>query len=213
MKIGIGIDTGGTYTDAVAYDFEAGKVLAKGKALTTKQNLTIGIGEAIDSLPKEQVEAAKIVALSTTLATNACVEGKGGRAKLILIGASERLLDWIGADEKYGLEKENILCIDIDKEKLGPEEIEIKIDEALEEAHEWLADADALSIAEVDSMKNGAAGEKTGKREAGEFRRANHMRKRPCEGAQRNGEGSNGAAQCTAAARHKRVPWGCERSA
>ncbi len=163
MKIGIGIDTGGTYTDAVAYDFEAGKVLAKGKALTTKQNLTIGIGEAIDSLPKEQVEAATIVALSTTLATNACVEGKGGRAKLILIGASERLLDWIGADEKYGLEKENILCIDIDKEALGEDETASKIDEALEAAHEWLADADALSIAEVDSMRNGAAGEKRAK--------------------------------------------------
>ena len=163
MKIGIGIDTGGTYTDAVAYDFDTGKVLAKGKALTTKQNLTIGIGEAIDSLPKEQVEAAQIAALSTTLATNACVEGKGGRAKLVLIGASERLLDWIGADDKYGLKKENILCIDIDKEALSEQEAQEKIDRALEDAHEWLADADALSVAEVDSMKNGAAGEKRAK--------------------------------------------------
>ena len=31
MRIGIGIDTGGTYTDAVACDFEERKVLAKGK--------------------------------------------------------------------------------------------------------------------------------------------------------------------------------------
>ena len=33
MKIGIGIDTGGTYTDAVLYDFHSKTVLAKAKAL------------------------------------------------------------------------------------------------------------------------------------------------------------------------------------
>ena len=32
-RIGIGIDTGGTYTDAVAYDFDARTVLATAKAL------------------------------------------------------------------------------------------------------------------------------------------------------------------------------------
>ena len=36
MKIGIGIDTGGTCTDAVAYDFDSGTLLGKGKALTTR---------------------------------------------------------------------------------------------------------------------------------------------------------------------------------
>ena len=163
MKIGIGIDTGGTYTDAVAYDFETGRVLAKGKALTTKENLTNGIGEAIDSLPVQFIKEARIVALSTTLATNACVEGKGGRAKLVLIGASERLLDWIGSDEKYGLRKEDILCIDIDKHKLSTQEAGQLIEKALCESDEWLSDADALSIAEVDSAKNGAAGEKLAK--------------------------------------------------
>ena len=34
MRIGIGIDTGGTCTDAVAYDYDTNTVLAKGKALT-----------------------------------------------------------------------------------------------------------------------------------------------------------------------------------
>ena len=31
MKLGLGIDTGGTCTDAVIYDFETKTVLAKGK--------------------------------------------------------------------------------------------------------------------------------------------------------------------------------------
>ena len=74
MRIGIRIDTGGTCTDAVAYDYDTNTLLAKGKALTTKENLAVGISNALDKLPAEYVRNANIVALSTTLATNACVE-------------------------------------------------------------------------------------------------------------------------------------------
>ena len=90
--IGIGIDTGGTCTDAVIYDFDRGEVLAAGKALTTKQNLEIGIANALDTLPPELVEKAEGVALSTTLATNASLENKGARAKLLLIGFQGALM-------------------------------------------------------------------------------------------------------------------------
>ncbi|MDR0839216.1 MAG: hydantoinase/oxoprolinase family protein, partial [Oscillospiraceae bacterium] len=83
MKIGIGIDTGGTYTDAVAYDFESETLLAKGKALTTRENLSVGIGQALDMLPPELIRGALLVSLSTTLATNAVLEDKGGRAKML----------------------------------------------------------------------------------------------------------------------------------
>ena len=88
MAIGIGIDTGGTYTDAVVYDFETKAVLAKGKSPTTTQDLAQGIGGALDTLPRGLLERAELVALSTTLATNACVEGKGGRARLVLMGTT-----------------------------------------------------------------------------------------------------------------------------
>ena len=37
MRLGIGIDTGGTYTDAVIYDFESGSIVGTAKALTTKE--------------------------------------------------------------------------------------------------------------------------------------------------------------------------------
>ena len=50
MKLGIGIDTGGTYTDAVVYDFENKTILSSAKALTTKNDLTVGILNAIDGL-------------------------------------------------------------------------------------------------------------------------------------------------------------------
>ena len=89
---GIGIDTGGTCTDAVIYDFETKAILAAGKTLTTKENLEIGIANALDQLPEDLLAQAESLALSTTLATNACVENKGCRAKLLIIGTSPDII-------------------------------------------------------------------------------------------------------------------------
>ena len=86
--LGIGIDTGGTYTDAVVYNMETKEILCSGKALTTKSRLETGIMEALDMLDPEAVKKAELLALSTTLATNACLEDKGGRAKLLMIGVN-----------------------------------------------------------------------------------------------------------------------------
>ena len=44
MSLVIGLDTGGTYTDAALLNVEDGTVLATGKALTTRDDLSIGIG-------------------------------------------------------------------------------------------------------------------------------------------------------------------------
>ena len=88
MHLSLGIDTGGTYTDAVLYHDERG-VIAKAKALTTRHDLAIGIAGAVGSvLASAGVPAADIalVSLSTTLATNALVEGRGGRVALVFIG-------------------------------------------------------------------------------------------------------------------------------
>ena len=70
MKLGIGIDTGGTCTDAVLYDYENRKVLTSAKALTTRRDLSIGIRNALNRLPSDLVRQAQTLALSTTLATN-----------------------------------------------------------------------------------------------------------------------------------------------
>ena len=66
MKLGIGIDTGGTCTDAVLYDYENRKVLASAKALTTRRDLSIGIRNALNRLPSDLVRQAQTLALSTT---------------------------------------------------------------------------------------------------------------------------------------------------
>lgn len=85
MAIALGIDTGGTYTDGVIVEFSKQKVVDKAKARTTRENLTIGIGKCIERLTFDKDEI-KMIALSTTLATNAIVEGRGGRVGVILIG-------------------------------------------------------------------------------------------------------------------------------
>ncbi|AET70632.1 N-methylhydantoinase A/acetone carboxylase, beta subunit [Desulfosporosinus orientis DSM 765] len=82
----LGIDTGGTYTDGVILDFKGRTVVKKAKAFTTPQDLTIGIKECIDNLGELNPNEVKMVCLSTTLATNAIVEGRGGKVGLILIG-------------------------------------------------------------------------------------------------------------------------------
>ncbi|MCQ4637859.1 hydantoinase/oxoprolinase family protein [Anaerovorax odorimutans] len=85
MKLKLGIDTGGSYTDAVLVDCDTGEVVSKAKARTTKENLTIGIEEAIDKLGINNTAGIVLVCLSTTLATNAIVEGKGAKVGLITI--------------------------------------------------------------------------------------------------------------------------------
>jgi len=96
MAIALGIDTGGTYTDAVLIEYETDRVLATAKALTTKQDLTIGIRQAIDKVLAQQLGPICLVSLSTTLATNAIVEGKGAPICVLLIGYQGRIrnVDW-----------------------------------------------------------------------------------------------------------------------
>ena len=97
MNISLGIDTGGTYTDAALVNQTTGKVLASAKALTTRDDLSIGIKKAIvaalnakqRSLPQNELN---MVALSTTLATNAIAEGYGGHVCLLLIGYDKKLM-------------------------------------------------------------------------------------------------------------------------
>jgi N-methylhydantoinase A/oxoprolinase/acetone carboxylase beta subunit len=92
MALLLGVDTGGTYTDAVLIRDEE-VVIASAKSLTTRHDLAIGVGAAVRAVLAEAGVAAADVAmasLSTTLATNALVEGQGGRVALIYIGFREK---------------------------------------------------------------------------------------------------------------------------
>ena len=64
MRIGIGIDTGGTYTDGVIYDFDTEQILGTAKSLTTREDLTRGILAVLDQLPRELLLQAEVLALS-----------------------------------------------------------------------------------------------------------------------------------------------------
>ncbi len=97
----IGIDTGGTYTDAVVVNTAKREILASAKSLTTHGNLSLGV---IDAL-KQALEAAdkacagvfkiaevSLVSLSTTLATNALVEGQGSPLAVFLLGFNDAMV-------------------------------------------------------------------------------------------------------------------------
>ena len=89
QKYIIGIDTGGTYTDAALLDTNSGAIVATTKKPTTHYNLSVATGEALAELltttgaTADQIEK---VVLSSTLATNSVVENKGARVAVIVIG-------------------------------------------------------------------------------------------------------------------------------
>lgn len=159
MRIGIGIDTGGTCTDAVIYQMEEKKILAFGKTPTTKGDLSIGIGNALDQLPQNLVKKAELIALSTTLATNACVENKGGRAKLVFFGVNPANVSRVGSE--YGLAlDENLLFVDSETRPNGEIVKYPDWDEFKKNIHSWFDDCDAVGIVEMYARKSGAQLEK-----------------------------------------------------
>jgi N-methylhydantoinase A/oxoprolinase/acetone carboxylase beta subunit len=84
----LGIDTGGTYTDAVLVD-ESHRILASAKCLTTLHDLTAGISHVLEKLPAEPFDDISLVGLSTTLSTNSVVEGRGAPVGVLLPGYRE----------------------------------------------------------------------------------------------------------------------------
>ena len=101
----LGIDTGGTYTDAVLYDEAARAVVATAKSPTTHHDLAIGVCGAIDAVMAMGVidpTAIELVSLSTTLATNALVEGKGRPVAAVIIGFDSDVVERAGLSEALG---------------------------------------------------------------------------------------------------------------
>jgi N-methylhydantoinase A/oxoprolinase/acetone carboxylase beta subunit len=86
MQYSLGIDAGGTYTDAVLIRDTDGAIVDSNKALTTYPDLHPGIKNVIDGLNPEYLKNIKLVSVSTTLSTNTILEGTGFPVALILIG-------------------------------------------------------------------------------------------------------------------------------
>ncbi|MFQ5576703.1 MAG: hydantoinase/oxoprolinase family protein, partial [Anaerolineae bacterium] len=97
----LGIDTGGTYTDGVLLESATRRVVAATKTLTTHHNLSICILQALDALLPADPARVKLVAISTTLATNAIAEGKGRPVALFLLGYDPELVRRFNFDKRF----------------------------------------------------------------------------------------------------------------
>jgi N-methylhydantoinase A/oxoprolinase/acetone carboxylase beta subunit len=102
----LGLDTGGTYTDAVLLA-DGRRVIASAKALTTPWDLAIGIGAALravlDALPPGASRAdVSLLSVSTTLATNAVVENRSSPVCTLLIGFDDGMVERSGIERHGG---------------------------------------------------------------------------------------------------------------
>jgi N-methylhydantoinase A/oxoprolinase/acetone carboxylase beta subunit len=154
MRLALGIDTGGTYTDAVLVDYDTGAVLRGAKALTTKQDLSLGIREAIDRILGNDAQNICLVAISTTLATNAIVEGKGASICLLLLGYDRRLIDDYGF--KADLVTENYVFLPGRHNLAGEEEEPLDLELTRQTILEWKDRVEAFAISGYFGTRNPA---------------------------------------------------------
>ncbi len=94
-RVRIGIDTGGTFTDVVAFDEESGRVVTTKTPSTPADpadGFLAGIDKVLGLLGREDVVVAAI-SHGTTVATNQLLEGKVGRLGFITNAGYEAMLE------------------------------------------------------------------------------------------------------------------------
>ena len=147
--LGLGLDTGGTYTDAVIVDLQTNRVLAKAKARTTHDDLSIGLNEAVEAVldgPRPDGFRFSLVGVSTTLATNSILEGKGGNVGLLGVG-------WT-PDEGCGFGAKRQCFLAGGHDVRGRVQSVLDID-AVEKAIEQMApDVDSIAVSSLFSVYN-----------------------------------------------------------
>lgn len=151
----LGIDTGGTYTDAVLFSREEG-VLASAKALTTKHDLSICVGEAIGAVLENcDVEAdIELVSVSTTLATNAVVEGHGSPICLLLIGQDQKMLERAGL--KTALGQDPVVFLEGGHDAAGDEAAPLDLAAARAAIERYAPNVSAFAVAGLFAVRNPA---------------------------------------------------------
>jgi N-methylhydantoinase A/oxoprolinase/acetone carboxylase beta subunit len=154
----LGIDTGGTYTDAAIIDQSNHQILASAKALTTKGDLAIGVNEAMSlALAKLQNIATseiRLVSVSTTLATNAVVEGHGSAVGIILIGFDTAMVEKTGIAKAFpGMA---ILQVQGGHDHNGDERLPLDVSSIVEFVKLQANNVSAFAIAASFAVRNGA---------------------------------------------------------
>lgn len=158
MPYHIGIDTGGTYTDAVILQPHSHEIIASAKALTTRGHLSIGIIEALEKVfslaPNVAPSDIALVSLSTTLATNALVEGQGAPIAVVLIGFDEIMVE--RTELASAIPNTPIICIAGGHRYDGSEQASLD-ETALRNALDELPHSvQAYAVASVYSVRNPA---------------------------------------------------------
>jgi N-methylhydantoinase A/oxoprolinase/acetone carboxylase beta subunit len=156
-EIWIGVDTGGTYTDAVALDAQR-RVVASAKALTTHWDLSLGLAGAIRAVLGKLPEDARrehitLVSVSTTLATNAVIEKRFSQICTLLIGFDAQMVERSGIKRAGG---GVVVRVRGGHDAIG-EEAE-PLDEAAIDAAvaEFGAQVEAFAVAAMFSVRNPA---------------------------------------------------------
>lgn len=154
-KVRIGIDVGGTFTDAVLIDNDTYEVMAKRKIPTThKEGVAVGIVKIISELMKENnvsPDDVTFIAHGTTQATNALLEGDVANVGIIGMGT--------GMDARSAKNETNVENIElapnkylksnhvfIDSKELSDGIIEKAIEELLEKNSEVIVASGAYSV-------------------------------------------------------------------
>jgi N-methylhydantoinase A/oxoprolinase/acetone carboxylase beta subunit len=143
---GLGIDAGGTYTDAVLLDFATGKVITSCKASTTLPDPSKGIRDALAGIEPALLPKVSMVSLATTFATNAIVENRGAVAGLILVGYDEFPPDIPGETRVLRVQGGHTVTGE-EKNPLDQVAIEKNLDN-------FLSDVEAVAVTAFFSVRN-----------------------------------------------------------
>lgn len=128
MKLRIGIDTGGTFTDICLFDEETRKIAVTKLSSTPDDPSRAILQGIIDILRRENAKPSQInyLAHGTTVATNTLIQHKGARTGLITTSGFRDLLE-LGRQRRP-----NLYDLQVDKpEPLIPRELRLEVKERL----------------------------------------------------------------------------------
>ena len=151
MSFRLGIDTGGTFTDAVLVDDQRRIVCAE-KSLTTRHDLSQGIGDVIDKLEQDKLQQVTMVSLSTTLTTNSVVEDLGAPVCVLLPGYTEEQVKQSGLLDI--LPAQLVVLLDGSFDAMGKEVVPLDAAKAVEAIKRTQGQVSAFAISGMFGTRN-----------------------------------------------------------